>query len=265
MDAAVFIVTLINDALRQRTLFDDLGTPSWTEGQLIRAYAVRLKRGDASAWKEFQQCLDRSRDLTLAVLEILIDQFVVLQMPDTGNFEINLPGNVKPLPIQSEKNFLSSLNVRDREPVAVYPDPRVHYAPDFPHLYKLGDPNKFIAPSKSSRGEIMYIEMKPRLAGPARIGRVTFSHTRRTIYYDGKKLQSLKGSGYKANYYNVESGMWYWISKCQKDGNDALYPATIEIDDDVREEYWTDIRKQPENIHLIKFKSPGKYSKRRPC
>ena len=67
--------------------------------------------------------------------------------------------------------------------------------------------------------------------------------------------------GRQANYYNVESGMWYWVSKCRKDGNDALYPATIEIDEDVREEYWTDIRKQPANKHLTKFKSPGKPQK----
>ena len=265
MDAALFILSFIHDVLRQRTLFDDLGTPSWTDGQHIRAFAVRLKRGDASAWTEFQQRLDSDRDLTLAVRTILIDQVIVLEMPESGNLSLNLPWNVKPLPIPSEKKFLFSLNVLDRDPVAVYADPRVHFTPDFPHLYETGDPNKFLPPSKISRGEIMYIEMKPGLAGPARIGRVTFSHTRKTIYYDGKKLQSLKGSGYKANYYNVESGMWYWISKCRKDGNDALYPATVEIDDDVRDEYWTEIRMQPENTHLSKFKSPGKHSKRRPC
>jgi hypothetical protein len=265
MDARLFILTHINDACRQMTLYDDWGSPSWTDGQFIRACVLRLERGDASAWSDFLDRLDSDRDLTLAVRSLLIDQFAVLEVPESHDVILNLPTDFEPLSIHDEKHFLHLLNVWGREPVAVFPDPAVHYAPNFPHLYKTEDPHKFIPPSKESRGEIMYIEMKPGLAGPARIGRVTFSKTRKTIYYDGKKLQSLKGSGYKANYYNVESSMWYWVSKCRKDGNDALYPATVEIDEDVREEYWTVIRQQPENKHLTKFKSPGKHSKRRPC
>ena len=55
-------------------------------------------------------------------------------------------------------------------------------------------------------GRIMYIEDKSGgLEGPGRIGRVLFSKTGKTIYYDGRKLQSLKG-GYKVNYYDVETG-----------------------------------------------------------
>ena len=80
-----------------------------------------------------------------------------------------------------------------------------------------------------------------------------------------RKLQSLKGAGYKANYHNVESGLHYWISKCRKDGNDTLYPGVVEIDDDAREEYWTEIRKMPENVQVTSFRSEGKYAKRRPC
>ena len=52
-------------------------------------------------------------------------------------------------------------------------------------------------------GVIMYIEEKPGLAGHARIGRVTFSQSRRTVNYRGRRLQSLNGNGYKANYFNV--------------------------------------------------------------
>jgi|LakMenE18May11ns_1017448.scaffolds.fasta_scaffold9935386_3 hypothetical protein len=113
-------------------------------------------------------------------------------------------------------------------------------------------------------GVVMYIEEKPGLAGHARIGRVRFSHSRRTVYYCGRKLQSLNGSGYKANYFNVETGLEYWISGCKKNGNDTLYPGIIEIDEDAREEYWLQIRNKPENVHLTKFRSEGKYSKRRP-
>lgn len=109
----------------------------------------------------------------------------------------------------------------------------------------------------------MYIEYKgDGLAGSARIGRVTFSKTGRTIYYDGRSLSSLSGTGYKANYVDDETGEKYWISGPRQDGGDSLYPNTVEIDEDVREEYWREIRKQPENAHLNSFQSRGKYTKR---
>jgi hypothetical protein len=97
---------------------------------------------------------------------------------------------------------------------------------------------------------IMYIECKAgTLSGAARIGRVKFSKTGRTLYYGGKAFQSLKGQGFKANYYEVESGEEYWISGCKKDGGDRLYNerVPIEIDEDAREEYWTQIRGLPES------------------
>jgi len=96
---------------------------------------------------------------------------------------------------------------------------------------------------------IMYIESKAQsLNGPARIGRVIFSKTRATLYYKGQEFQSLKGSGFKANYFDVETHDRYWISGPRRDGTDRLYVSNIpvEIDHDVREEYWTEIRKKPE-------------------
>ncbi|MGB3411971.1 MAG: hypothetical protein WBA45_12335 [Microthrixaceae bacterium] len=95
---------------------------------------------------------------------------------------------------------------------------------------------------------IMYIESKADgLTGEARIGRVTFSKTGKTITYRGRSFQSLKG-GYKANYYDVETGEEYWISGPRRDGADRLYGERlpVEIDDDVRVEYWTEIRNRPE-------------------
>jgi hypothetical protein len=91
----------------------------------------------------------------------------------------------------------------------------------------------------------MYIEAKGAgLVGPARIGRVIFSKTGATLYYRGSSFRSLKGTGYKANYYDVETGEPYWISGPRRDGRDALYAtnATPEIDEDAREEYWREIR-----------------------
>ena len=99
---------------------------------------------------------------------------------------------------------------------------------------------------------IMYIESKAEgLTGSARIGRVRFSKRGKTIYYDGKSFQSLEGRGFKANYYDLESGEHYWISGCKRDGSDRLYGerVPVEIDDDVREEYWTEIRGRHQDKH----------------
>ena len=92
----------------------------------------------------------------------------------------------------------------------------------------------------------MYIEEKPDVTGQARIGRVRTSKTGRTLHYGGKTFQSLKGAGVsKSNYFDVETGDEYWISGCKKRGGDRLYGGSIEIDEDVREEYWVSIRGRP--------------------
>jgi hypothetical protein len=94
---------------------------------------------------------------------------------------------------------------------------------------------------------IMYIECKSggELSGPARIGRVSFSKTGKSVYYRGRRFQTLHGQGYKSNYFDVGTGHAYWISGCKKRGGDRLYPGFIEIDGDVLDEYWTVIRRQP--------------------
>ncbi|MFL6740103.1 MAG: 1-deoxy-D-xylulose-5-phosphate synthase [Sphingomicrobium sp.] len=99
----------------------------------------------------------------------------------------------------------------------------------------------------------MYIEDKSAgLDGPARIGRVTFSKSGRSLHYGGRTFQSLKGTGFKANYYDVETGDHFWISGPRKDGKDGLYDGsskTVEIDADVEEEYWRSIRgRVPANV-----------------
>ncbi|HKQ88258.1 MAG TPA: hypothetical protein VJS43_15980 [Candidatus Acidoferrales bacterium] len=101
----------------------------------------------------------------------------------------------------------------------------------------------------SHRTRIMYIERKAsELVGTARIGRVRYSKSGCTVYYGGKEFRSLRGDGFKANYYEVETGEHYWISGPRRDGNDGLYVSNVRaaIDDDVREEYWKSIRKKPE-------------------
>ena len=98
------------------------------------------------------------------------------------------------------------------------------------------------------RSRIMYIESKAEsLQGPARIGRVTFTKSGKGIYYKGREF--LRISGFKANYAEAGSNDPYSISGPRRDGRDRLYcpgGLPVEIDDDVREEYWREIRKKPE-------------------
>jgi hypothetical protein len=96
----------------------------------------------------------------------------------------------------------------------------------------------------------MYVESKAGglRGGRATIGRVSFSKAGRTIRYGDREFRSLRGSGFKANYVDVLTREQFWISGPKKDGSDRLYGehVPVEIDDGVREEYWSLIRGQPE-------------------
>ena len=109
--------------------------------------------------------------------------------------------------------------------------------------------------------QIKYIECKgvDGIVGPARIGRVTFSKTGQSLYYHGRHLY--RHNGFKANYIDAKTAEEYWISGCKKDGTDALYSTTVEIDEDVREEYWRTIRNQPEFSQTEALRDLGKYRK----
>ena len=97
------------------------------------------------------------------------------------------------------------------------------------------------------RYRIMYIEEKfTGVEGDGRIGKVYFSKTGKTLYYNGMRLQSLKCSGFKSNYYDVDSGEEYWISGPRIDQNDRLYGGNkgVQIDEDAQEEYDSLIRQE---------------------
>lgn len=98
----------------------------------------------------------------------------------------------------------------------------------------------------SHRTRIMYIEDKSEgLEGPARIGRVTYSKSGRSLSYAGRTFRPLGGRGYKANYEDVSTGEQFWISGPRRDGADGLYGARTTadmVDDDIAEPYWVQIR-----------------------
>jgi len=105
----------------------------------------------------------------------------------------------------------------------------------------------------------MYMEFKSHGPhddrGEARIGRVAFTKSGKGILYRGKIFLRSRNAGC-GNYIDAETGEAYWISGPKKDGSDRFYwgkAAPVLIDEDVREEYWTSIRKQPERIKETKF------------
>ena len=102
------------------------------------------------------------------------------------------------------------------------------------------------------KSRIMYIERKAgALTGDARIGRVTFNKTGRTIFYHDHVFRRIVGGGFKSNYVEKATGEDYWISGPKRRGGDRMYGSAlpIEIDEDVLVEYWRDIRGKPESIN----------------
>ena len=103
--------------------------------------------------------------------------------------------------------------------------------------------------------DIKYIELKTGYNdnGPAWIGLVEFSKTGKTIYFNGKEFQSLKGSGIGANYFDLESGDEYWISGVKKDGSDRHWSGggVIQVEKRILTEYLNIINK--EELHKTQY------------
>lgn len=99
---------------------------------------------------------------------------------------------------------------------------------------------------------IMYIERKAgSLVGTARIGRIQFNRNKRSIFYRTQVFRRIVGGGFKSNYVDEATGEDYWISGPKKRGGDRMYGSAlpVEIDEDIRQEYWEQIRNQPERVH----------------
>ena len=96
---------------------------------------------------------------------------------------------------------------------------------------------------RDATSRIAYIELKTghNGNGPARIGRITFSKSGRSVYYNGRRFERIKGGGASGNYYDVKTGDDDWISGVKRDGTDRHWAGSgrVEIDEDVRAEYET--------------------------
>ena len=89
------------------------------------------------------------------------------------------------------------------------------------------------------KSDIMYIELKTGYHdnGPAWIGRVEYSKTRQTIYFNNKAFK--KGSLCSGNYFDIETGESYWISGVKKEGQDRHWAGSgkIMIETNIINEY----------------------------
>ena len=105
------------------------------------------------------------------------------------------------------------------------------------------------------KSQLMYVELKTGYTddGPAWIGKVFFSKTGRSIYFNG--LSFAKGNRAGGNYYDIISGDYYWISGIKKRGTNRHWAGTgkIQIDKNAVLEYLetTRLSTLPENRFTI--------------
>jgi hypothetical protein len=111
------------------------------------------------------------------------------------------------------------------------------------------------APDEDTMRRIMYIENKcGGLDGEGRIGWVEVSRSGQSFVYRGRRLSRTK-SGYKYNCVDEDNGDRYWVSGPHKDGADKLYGGLVQIDEDARVQYWTEIREQPSLVDLTEYRA----------
>jgi hypothetical protein len=65
----------------------------------------------------------------------------------------------------------------------------------------------------------------------------------------------LKASGYKWNCVDSETQARLWISGPRRDGADRLHGGLVEIDEDARVEYWTEIRERPDMVGQVCYRA----------
>ena len=92
--------------------------------------------------------------------------------------------------------------------------------------------------------DLMYIELKTGYSdnGPAWIGYVKLSKSRRTVYFNDHAFQRHNGCG--ANCIDIETGEGYWISGIKRQGSNRHWSGKgkIMIDRRAVEEYLSIIK-----------------------
>jgi hypothetical protein len=87
--------------------------------------------------------------------------------------------------------------------------------------------------------KIMYVELKSGFSdnGPAWVGKVKFSKSGQTVYFNDKGFKKI--SGISGDYMDIETGEEYWISGVKKNGEDRHWAGSgkIQIDRKVIDEY----------------------------
>ncbi|WP_348678526.1 hypothetical protein [Flavobacterium coralii] len=107
--------------------------------------------------------------------------------------------------------------------------------------------------------QLKYVELKSGYSdnGPAWIGYVQLSKSGKTVYFDGKALQSLKGSGTAGNYFDIETGDEYWISGVKKDLTDRHWAGggKVLVDKEALQDYLNQISRDtlPKSYELTKL------------
>ena len=126
------------------------------------------------------------------------------------------------------------------------------------HDHALRDRNtQTLRRNMSDKTRIMYVECCSNLdhRGRARICRVRFSKSGRTIYLNGLSLtrctttgrpNGRKGAGIHGNYINQATQVEYWVSGPKRNGRDRHWAGTgpVQVEADVVDEYWREIRQQ---------------------
>lgn len=86
---------------------------------------------------------------------------------------------------------------------------------------------------------VMFIQQKTGFdidQGPSWIGWVNFNRSWKTARFRGRELRRFQGID--SNFYDVETGDWFWLSGPKRDRTDARYgPRAHDVDDDAREAY----------------------------
>lgn len=88
---------------------------------------------------------------------------------------------------------------------------------------------------------IMYVELKTGFDdhdGPAFIGWVKFSKTRKTVFVHGRSLERIYGGGI-ANHVDLKTGELFWVTAPKKSGDDRHPSGTgnVVVDKNAAEEY----------------------------